>query len=148
MKCSLGISNFLNVISSLSHSIVVLYFFALGTKEGFLIFPCYSLELCTQMGISFLFSFAFSVSSQIFVRPLAFAFSVSSQIFVRPPQAIVLPFCISFSWGWSWLLPTVQCHEPLSVVLQALYRIYIHWIYLSLPLYNPKGFDLGHTWMV
>ena len=24
----------------------------------------------------------------------------------------------------------------------------ISWIYLSLPLYNPKGFDLGHTWMV
>ena len=22
------------------------------------------------------------------------------------------------------------------------------WIYLSLPLYNPKRFDLGHTWMV
>ena len=24
----------------------------------------------------------------------------------------------------------------------------IPWIYLSLPLYNYKGFDLGHTWMV
>ena len=24
----------------------------------------------------------------------------------------------------------------------------IPWIYLSLPLYNSKGFDLGHTWMV
>ena len=24
----------------------------------------------------------------------------------------------------------------------------ISWIYLSLPLYNCKGFDLGHTWMV
>ena len=23
----------------------------------------------------------------------------------------------------------------------------IPWIYLSLPLYNHKGFDLGHTWM-
>ena len=23
----------------------------------------------------------------------------------------------------------------------------IPWIYLSLPLYNGKGFDLGHTWM-
>ena len=27
--------------------------------EAFLISPCYSLELCIQMGISFLFSFAF-----------------------------------------------------------------------------------------
>ena len=33
MKCSLGISNFLEEISSLSHSIVFLYFFALTTEE-------------------------------------------------------------------------------------------------------------------
>ena len=59
MKCSLGISNFLEEISSVSHSIVFLYFFALITEEGFLISPCYSLKLCIQMGISFLFSFAF-----------------------------------------------------------------------------------------
>ena len=52
MKCFLGISNFLGEISSLSHSIVFLYFFALITYEGFLISPCYSLELCIQMGMS------------------------------------------------------------------------------------------------
>ena len=34
MKFSLGISNFLEEISSLSHSIVFLYFFALITEEG------------------------------------------------------------------------------------------------------------------
>ena len=48
---------------SLSHSIVFLYFSALITEEGFLISLCYSLELCIQMGISFLFSFAFNFSS-------------------------------------------------------------------------------------
>ena len=41
---------------------VFLYFFALITEEGFLISPCYSLELCIQMGVSFLFSFAFGSS--------------------------------------------------------------------------------------
>ena len=46
MKCSLGISNFLEEISSLSHSVVFLYFFALIAEEGFLISPDYSLELC------------------------------------------------------------------------------------------------------
>ena len=61
MKCSLGISNFLEEISSLSHSIGFLYFFALICREGFLISPCYFLELCIQMGISFLYSFAFSL---------------------------------------------------------------------------------------
>ena len=45
MKCSLGISDFLEEISSLSHCIVFLYFFALVTEEGFLISPCCSLEL-------------------------------------------------------------------------------------------------------
>ena len=59
MKCSLGISNFLEKISSLSHSIVFLYFFTLITKEGFLISPCYSLEFCIKMDIYFLFCFAF-----------------------------------------------------------------------------------------
>ena len=37
MKCSLGISNFLEKISSLSHSVVFLYFFALIAEEAFLI---------------------------------------------------------------------------------------------------------------
>ena len=32
-------------------------------EEGFLISPCYSLELCLQMGIYFFFSFAFHFSS-------------------------------------------------------------------------------------
>ena len=44
MKCSLGISNFLAEISSLSHSIVFLYFFVLIIEDGFPISPWYSLE--------------------------------------------------------------------------------------------------------
>ena len=135
MKCSLGISNFLEEISSLYHYIVFLYFFALITEEGFFISSCYSLELCIKMGIPFLFSFAFSF-------PFFF-----SQLFVRPPQTTILPFCISFSWGWSWSLPPIQYHKPSSIVLQALYQIqslesicHFHCIIVR----N----DLGHTWMV
>ena len=63
MKYSLGISNFLEEISSLSHSVVFLYFFALIAEEGFLISSCYCLELCIQMLISLLFSFDFCFSS-------------------------------------------------------------------------------------
>ena len=62
MKYSLGMSDFLEEISSLSHSIVFC-FFALITGEDFLISPCYSLELCIQIRISFLLSFAFHFSS-------------------------------------------------------------------------------------
>ena len=50
---------FFGETSSLSHSVVFLYFFALIAEESFLISPCCSLELCIEMDISFLFSFAF-----------------------------------------------------------------------------------------
>ena len=42
-------SNFLEEISSLSHSVVFLYFFALITEKNFLISSSYSLELCIQI---------------------------------------------------------------------------------------------------
>ena len=32
-------------------------------------------------------------------------------------------FGIYFSWGWSWSLSPVQCHEALSIVHQVLYQI-------------------------
>ena len=63
MKCSLGISDFLEEISSLSHSVVFLCFFASIAEEGLFMSPWYSLELCILMGVSFLFSFAFCFSS-------------------------------------------------------------------------------------
>ena len=50
--------------------------------------PCYSLELCIQMGISFLFTFA-----------VHFSFFLS--YLLSPPRTSILPFGISFSWGWS-----------------------------------------------
>ena len=60
MKYSLSISNFLKEISSLSHSIVLLYFFVLFTEEGFLISPCYSLELYIQLVYLFLYPLPFT----------------------------------------------------------------------------------------
>ena len=91
------------------------------------------MELCIQMGITFLFSFAF----------------LFSQLFVRPPQTTILLFSISFLGGWFWLPPPMQCYEPPSIVLQGLCQSdLIPWIYLSLPLHNLKGFDLGHTSVV
>ena len=53
-----------------------------------------------------------------------------------------------FSLRCSWFLSPVQCHEPLSIVLQALCLLdLIHWIYWSPPLYNHKEVYLGHIWM-
>ena len=117
---------YLEEISSLCHSIVFLYFFALFTLEDFLISPCYSLELCSDECIF----------------PFLFAFCLFSQLFIRPPQTTILAFCISFSWGWLWLPPPIQCHKLPSIVLQVFcLSDLIPWIYLSLLLYNHKGFD-------
>ena len=58
MKYSLGICNFLEEISSLSHSIVFLYFFALIAEEGFLdprgllyllLYRCLCVFSCAQL---------------------------------------------------------------------------------------------------
>ena len=98
-------------MSCLSHCIVFLYFFALITGEIFLISPCYSLELCNQMSISFLFSFAVCFSS----------FFSYLQGLLRQP---ILPFCISFSWEWFGSPLPLQYYKPPSIVFQALYQIY------------------------
>ena len=68
MKCSLGISNFLEEISSLSDSVLFLYFFALIPEEGILIFSCYSLEpafRCLYLSFSHL-PFTFFLFTAIF----------------------------------------------------------------------------------
>ena len=86
-------------------------------KKPFLLFLA-SLELCIQMDISFLYPFLF------FCFPFfPFILPPLSQLFVRPPQTSILPFCISFSWGWFWSLPPVQWYEPPSIVLLALYQV-------------------------
>ena len=135
MKCSLGIPNFLEEISSLSIPLFSSVSLHWSLRKA-------SLSLLAILWNSALKGIYISFS------PLSFA-SFLSQLFVRPPQTTVLPFCISLPWGWSWSLPPIQCHRPLSIVHQALcLSDIILWTYLSLPLYNHKGFDLGHTWMV
>ena len=126
MKRSLGISDFLEEISSLSHSVVFLYFFALITEEGFLISSCYSLELCIQMFLDFLlcipnpynekdifpllclvhfrrpsylslvFSGALHSVEYIFLFLLCLSLLFFPQLFAKPPQTTTLTFFIFF----------------------------------------------------
>ena len=73
--------------------------------------------------LSYLFLLLFeTVHSDAYIFPFILCFSLLflSQLFVRPPKTAILLFCISFPWRWSWGLSPVQCHEPLSVVHQAL----------------------------
>ena len=84
MKCSLSISNFLEEISSLSHYIVFLYFFALIMKKAFLsllavlwnsafIVVSYDTICEGSYNISFLFDFEFSL---LFLVSLAKGWSI------------------------------------------------------------------------
>jgi len=66
MKWYLGIFLIFFKRSCLFHSIPFLYFFALFTSEAFLISLCCSLELCIQIGLSFLFFFFLCLSHLLF----------------------------------------------------------------------------------
>ena len=104
MKCSLGISNFLEGISSFSHSIVFLYFCIAHLGRPFFFFNFKSL-------LAILWNSAFS---WVYLYLLFLFFS---QLFVRPPQTTTLPSCISFSLGWFSSPPPIQCYESPSIDL-------------------------------
>ena len=85
-------------------------------------------------------------SNRYIVRFLLAFRSLLFTAICKASQTAMLLFCISFPWGWSWSLPPIQCHKSLFIVLQApCVSDLTPWIYFSLPLYNCKGFDLGHT---
>ena len=105
----------------------------------------WSLRKASSSLLALLWNSAFK--SVYFPFLLCFLLLSFSQLFVRPLQWAVLLFCISFSLGWSWSLSPEQCHEPLSIVHQAL-CIRSSPLNFSLLLHIRKGFDLGHTWMV
>ena len=133
MKCSLGISNFLEEISSLSH------------------FNCFALFLCTvHLGrlsyLSLLFSGTLHSLGWSFPFLPCFSLLFFPQLFVKSPQKTTLPSCISFSLGWFCSLPPIQCYELSPIVLQALcLSDLIPWICHFHCIINHKGFDLGHT---
>ena len=134
MKCSLGISNFFEEISSLFNSIVVL-------------FLC-SVHLRMLSYLSWLFFGTLHSDRYIFSFLLCLFLLFFSQLFVRlsPPTTFLYSF-ISFSWGWFWLSPPGQFYKSMSLVLHALCLWdLIPWRYLSPPLYNHKGLDLSFPW--
>ena len=96
MSFPLGISGFLEEISSLLQSIVFLYVFALIAEEGFLISPCYSLTL--------------NSNGYIFHFLLCFSLLFFSQLFVRLPQTTIFAFLHFFFLGM--VLITASCTMP------------------------------------
>ena len=131
MKCFLGISNSLEEFSSLSHSVVFLYFLALISEEGFL-----SL-------LAILWNSAFKLEYFSF-SPLLFTSLLVTAI-CKAPSDSHSAFLHFFSMGM--VLIPVSCTMSQTSVYSSSGTLsdLVPLIYFSPPLYNHKGFDLGHT---
>ena len=116
MKCSLGISNFLEEISSLFP------------------FYCFPLFLCIDHWerLSYLSLLFFeTLNSNVYIFPFLFGFHLSFLSYLK--GLLRQPFClfvfIFLEDGLEHCL--LQCHRPPSIVLQALFLSdLIFWIYL------------------
>ena len=124
MKCPLVISNFLEEISGLSHSIVFLFFIALITEEGFLSF----LPILWNSAFRWVY---------LSYSPLPFTSLLSSAIckassdnhFAFLHFFFLGMILITASYAMSW----TSVHSSSSTL-----SYLIPWIYLSLPLYNHQ----------
>ena len=136
MKYSLSISNFLEEFSRLSYSIVFLYLFALITEEGFLISPCYSLELC-EFKWEYLSFFPLFFTSLHF-RAICKASSDNHFAFLHFfvfDMVLTTDSCIVL---WIFIHSSSDTFSAKSSPLS---------VYLSLPVCNHKGIDLSHMGM-
>ena len=95
--------------------------------KRYLVFPIplFPLFICIDHWgrLSYVFWLFFgTLHSDAYIFPILLCFSLLffSQLFESHPQTALLLFGISFPWGWSWSLSPVQCHEPPSILLQAL----------------------------
>ena len=98
--------------------------------------------------LSLLFSGTLHSNEYIFPFLLCLLFLLFSQLLVRPPQTAILLFHLFFL---GMVLITASCTMSRTFVHSssvALSIDLIPWIYWSLPLYNRRRYDLGHTWMV
>ena len=132
MKFSLGISNYLEDISSLSYSIVFLYLFVLSLRKA-------SLSL-----LAILWNSAFKWVYLSFF-PLCFASLLFTAICKASPDSH-FAFWHFFSVGM--VLIPVSCTMSRTSFHSSSGTLYIRSRLLNLlspPLYNHKGFDLGHT---
>jgi len=153
---------FLNVFSQF-HTFSVLYYAHLCLKcsllsliflKRSLVFPIlfFPRFLCIDYwGKLFYLSLLFgTLHSNVYIFPFSFAFSFSSFLgYCKASSDNHVVFLHLFFLGLFLITASCTISQPLSIILQALCLSHlIPWIYLSLSLYNCKGFDLGHTWMV
>ena len=132
MKCSLGISNFPEEISSLSHSMDFLYFFALIAEEGFLISPAILWNSA--------FKWVYLSFSPLLLASLLFTATCKAS------SDSHFAFLHFFFLGM--VLITASCTVSQTSLHSSSGTLSIRSAPLNLfltSLYNGKGFDLGHN---
>ena len=122
---SLPFLSFIKPIFAWNVPFVSLIFLKRSLVFPILLFSSISLHWSLRKPFLSLLAILWNSASDAYIFPFLLCFSLLffSQLFARPPQIAILLFCISFPWGWSWSLSPVQCHEPHSIVHQALYQI-------------------------
>ena len=100
-----------------------------------------SIALTIQTFVGKVMSLLFNMLSRLFTAflPRSKRFLIS---WLQSPSAVILEPKKIKSVTASTFSPSI-CHEVME--LDAMILDLIPWIYLSPPLYNHKGFDLGHT---
>ena len=133
MKCSLGISNFLEEISSLPPFYCFPLFLALITEEGFLISPILWNTAFKWVYLSF--------------SPLPFASLLFTAICKASSDK---HFAIFHFFSLGMVLIPASCTMSWTSIYSSSGTLsdLIPWNLFLILLYNHKGFDLGHTWMV
>ena len=114
--------SFIKPIFAWNVPLVSLIFLKRSLVFPILFFSSISFHWSLRKAFLSLLLFFGTLHSNGYIFPFLVCFSLLffSQLFVRPPQTAILLFCISLSWGWSCSLSPVQCHEPSSIVHEAL----------------------------
>ena len=94
--------------------LVSLIFLKRSLDFPILLFSSISLHWSLRKAFLSLLAILETLHSNGYIFPFLLCLSLLfySQLFVRPPQTTILPFCISFPWGWSLSRPPVQFHWP------------------------------------
>ena len=149
MKCSFDIFDFFLTKSPVFPILLFSSIFLHCSLKRLFVSPCYSLELCIQLGISFPISLAFRFSfflnifalfteedilsfltllwdpafSWVYLSlsPLLFTSLLFSAI-CKVSSDYLFAFLHFFFLIMFWSLPPLQSYEPLSIVLQAIYQ--------------------------
>ena len=120
---SISFLSFIVFIFAWNVPLVSLIFLKRSLVFPILLFSSISLHWSLRKAFLSLLAFFGTLHSNGYIFPFLLCSSLLffSQLFVQPPQTAILLFCISFSWGWFWSLPPVQCYKPPSIVVQTVY---------------------------